>query len=123
VNGIRALEKKLDGGIASFFAVHNVDVICFQETKVSSVREIPDELLHIEGYESFWNFSKRRKGYSGVCTYCKEGLVINAETGLKFKSDNQSTPKLPSYVQLDEEGRIIMTDLGSVCSTVCNQPG
>lgn len=33
-----------------------------QETKVDSIRNLEDGLVHVDGYESFWSFSRVKKG-------------------------------------------------------------
>jgi exodeoxyribonuclease III len=86
INGIRAWIRKMEsryGGLARFLQDHQVDIACFQETKVSTFEDMTiDEkmssLIFIEGYETFWSFSQRRKGWSGVVTYAKIGLTRDA---------------------------------------------
>lgn len=67
VNGIRANIKK--GGF-DWLVNQNVDIFCIQETKAH-----PDQLepstLAPEGYTSYFDHSKLRKGYSGVAVYSK----------------------------------------------------
>ena len=86
INGIRAWIRKMEsryGGLAQFLQDHRVDIACFQETKVSSFEDMTlDEktrsLIFIEGYDTFWSFSQRRKGWSGVVTYARIGLTRDA---------------------------------------------
>lgn len=94
INGIRAIVKK-EGALHDIFTKLGGDIICFQETKMNK-DDCEDQYRHVKGYESFWSFSKTKKGYSGVVTYVKEGFTINAKEGMDDF--------------LDEEGRIIMTD-------------
>ncbi|XP_037091052.1 DNA-(apurinic or apyrimidinic site) endonuclease 2-like [Pollicipes pollicipes] len=58
------------------------DIICLQETKIT--REMLTEPLAIvPGYSSYFDFSQRRSGYSGVATYCRDSATpLGAETGL-----------------------------------------
>lgn len=58
------------GSLEEFFIFHDLDVICFQETKVNA-DDIPKRLKHVPGFESFWSVSTARKGYSGCTTYVK----------------------------------------------------
>ena len=82
--------KKLDGGLLSLFRKYNADIICFQvshsshgtsfpfvliesqETKVESIQQVEDVLLHVEGFESFWSFCRVKKVpdriYMSLCT-------------------------------------------------------
>jgi len=67
VNGIRAAEKK---GFVETIKDLNPDIIGLQETKAQE-NQLSQELLNIDGYQSFWN-SAEKKGYSGVAVYTKE---------------------------------------------------
>jgi exonuclease III len=49
---------------------------------VGDVTQLEEEVLHVNGYESFWSFSKKKKGYSGVATYVKEGYTLDAVAGI-----------------------------------------
>jgi exodeoxyribonuclease-3 len=62
----------------------DADIICLQETKMEKEqmeekdREMPD-------YVSYWNSSKKRKGYSGTAIYIKNELaktIVNVQYGL-----------------------------------------
>ncbi|KAI9197434.1 Endonuclease/exonuclease/phosphatase [Polychytrium aggregatum] len=104
VNGIRAVSRKLasGNGLLSFFRQQNLpDIVCFQETKVSGLDDLADsrELIEVPGYDSFWSFSKKRKGWSGVVTYAKKGSTLAASEG--FGDDD-----------FNDEGRCVMTDHG-----------
>jgi exodeoxyribonuclease III len=116
VNGIRAWIKKIEsryGGLAQFLKAHQVAIACFQETKVSSLADVSlnhsaSQLLSIEGYESFWSFSRRKKGWSGVVTYALAGCTRNA---WEAQLDMDATRIEHDMLQLsDNEGRIIATD-------------
>lgn len=97
VNGLRAIVPKLEQKLEAFFASYSADIVCFQETKINSFNWLDDDLSHVNGYESFWAFPKRRKGWSGVVTYCKKGLTIDAKNSFGVR-------------KFDEEGRVVMTD-------------
>eukprot|EP00743_Colponemidia_sp_Colp-15_P005702 GILK01006130.1.p1 GENE.GILK01006130.1~~GILK01006130.1.p1 ORF type:complete len:430 (+),score=47.73 GILK01006130.1:191-1291(+) len=56
-------------------------------------------LATIEGYESYWSFTKGNKGYSGVVTYCRVA-PLHAQEGFGVS-------------EFDQEGRCVMTDHGS----------
>lgn len=64
VNGLRACVGK---GFKEIFEELNADFFCLQETKME-----PHQLdLQFEGYESYWNSSKVKKGYSGTAIFSK----------------------------------------------------
>jgi exodeoxyribonuclease-3 len=67
VNGIRAIHKK---GFLDWISIANPDIICLQETKAQK-EQLPDELINIKGYKSYWH-SAEKKGYSGVAIYAKK---------------------------------------------------
>lgn len=97
VNGLRSVAKK--GVLAPLFAGHKYDAICLQETKVSTLEQVPEELRAPSGYTAHWDFSTEKKGYSGVVTYLKEKPVsTRTEFGAKYKT-------------LGREGRLVETEL------------
>ena len=65
-NGLRATAKQ--GFFSPLFETQKPNIICLQETKVEP-DQLPDEVRNIPGYESFFSYSKGRKGYSGVAIY------------------------------------------------------
>ena len=67
VNGLRAIEKK---GFADGFWKRNRIILAIQETKAHK-EQLSDDLLHIDGYHSYF-CSGERKGYSGTALYTKE---------------------------------------------------
>lgn len=67
VNGIRASHKK--GALQNILAL-DFDIIGIQETK-STPDQLSEEILNPQGYFSFFDSSKERKGYSGVAVYTK----------------------------------------------------
>lgn len=107
VNSLRAMVRKLpsaaskgannnNNALQSFIKSHNADIYCFQETKMTA-DQLDHSLQFIEGYESFWSFCKTKKGYSGVVTYARTGITIDAQAGFGVQ-------------RFDDEGRIMMTD-------------
>lgn len=68
VNGIRAWEKK---GLYNWFIGENPDFFCLQETKAHP-EQLSEALVKPEGYFAYFDHSKARKGYSGVCIYSKK---------------------------------------------------
>ncbi|MBI3459005.1 exodeoxyribonuclease III [Candidatus Azambacteria bacterium] len=67
VNGLRAVYKK--NQFLPLFQF-NPDIVCLQEIKAEEA-QIPEEARLIPGYQSFFNSSKTKKGYSGVAIYTK----------------------------------------------------
>ncbi len=90
VNGIRAAAKK---DFFSWLNVASPDILCLQEVK-AQVEQLPETILHPNGYETFWN-SAERKGYSGVATFVKKAPKA---TIINFGD-----------AHLDNEGRVILT--------------
>ncbi len=92
VNGLRAVLKK------DFFgAVETMDpdILMLQETKLQEDQRT-DEMIFIPPFESFWNYSTVKKGYSGVAAYSKP---VPAKVITNFE-----TPRF------DGEGRVIQMD-------------
>ncbi|GFR81117.1 DNA-(apurinic or apyrimidinic site) lyase [Elysia marginata] len=118
INGIRAVTGKT--GVKKMLDSLNADLVCLQETKVT--RDMLDEPTAIvDGYESYFSFSRKRTGYSGTANYCskqctpvsaEEGLTgrlrINEETsvGCYGNTDAYSDSDLEA---LDSEGRCVIT--------------
>ncbi|GAB6033522.1 DNA-(apurinic or apyrimidinic site) lyase 2 [Chamberlinius hualienensis] len=117
INGIKSgtsLKERLDSLQA--------DIICFQETKTTR-DQVDEATVNIEGYTSYFSFSKRRSGYSGVATFCKDNArPFAAEEGLTGFLVNPDLPDIignygnvkESYdsdilQSLDSEGRAILT--------------
>ncbi len=89
VNGVRALEKK--GGF-DWLIKQKPDIFCVQELKAEK-EQLSQELQDPEGYFSYFDSSKSRKGYSGVAVFSKI-KPENVTYGLGVK-------------ELDQEGRQI----------------
>jgi exodeoxyribonuclease-3 len=92
VNGLRAALKK------DFFKVVKTmdpDILMLQETKLQADQRT-DEMIFMPSFESFWNYSTVKKGYSGVAAYSKI-------TPIKVITDF-NTPRF------DGEGRVIQMD-------------
>ncbi|MDD5318487.1 MAG: exodeoxyribonuclease III [Candidatus Pacebacteria bacterium] len=67
VNGIRAWHKK---GHLEWLLKESPDIFCVQETKAHP-EQLPEELRNPDGYHSYFDHSKGRKGYSGVAIFTK----------------------------------------------------
>ena len=68
VNGLRAVTKKDNWNEVLKLSP---DILAIQETKATP-DQLPNNVENIEGYFSFFDSSKIRKGYSGVAIYTKE---------------------------------------------------
>ncbi|XP_036960958.1 DNA-(apurinic or apyrimidinic site) lyase 2 [Acanthopagrus latus] len=121
INGIRTFR----GGIKKALDSLNADIICVQETKVT--RDLLDERTAIvEGYNSYFSFSRGRSGYSGVATYCKDsatpfaaeegltGLLTNHEGAVGCYGDQDEFCSEELQL-LDNEGRAIITQHRIMC--------
>jgi len=91
-NGIRAAVKH---GMLDWLLQTSPDILCVQETKVSDPESVLDKkVLSPEGYSSYWNWPKEKKGYSGVAVYTKQ------------KPDRVETAL--GKDELDQEGRVLI---------------
>ncbi|TMS16936.1 DNA-(apurinic or apyrimidinic site) lyase 2 [Larimichthys crocea] len=116
INGIRTFR----GGIKRALDSLDADIICVQETKVT--RDLLDERTAIvDGYNSYFSYSRARSGYSGVATYCKDSATPSAAeeglTGLLTNHEgavgcygHQAAEFCSEELQLlDNEGRAVVT--------------
>lgn len=112
VNSIRTLRGALrtqfpatkpedSNELRRLFDAFGADVVAFQETKLSGFDQLDKELACVPGYESFWSFSRKKKGSSGTVVYARTGSVVDAWEG--FESERSS------YA---DEGRCVAVDLG-----------
>lgn len=97
----------------------DADIVCLQETKIT--RDVLTEPLAIvEGYNSYFSFSRSRGGYSGVATFCKDSATpVAAEEGLSgvfatLNGDIGCYGNTDEFTQeelrlLDSEGRALLT--------------
>jgi len=67
VNGIRANVKK---GAFDWFINESPDVYCIQEVKAEA-EQLEEGIRNPQGYFSYFDHSKGRKGYSGVAVFSK----------------------------------------------------
>jgi exodeoxyribonuclease-3 len=91
VNGLRAVHR--NGFFLPFIEKTNPDILCLQETK-SFDHQLPEEILKIKGYFSYFASSQTKKGYSGVALYTKiEPKKVEYGIGIP---------------RFDEEGRVLV---------------
>lgn len=117
INGIRAVKDKSTKQMLDSL---QADIVCLQETKVT--RDMLDEPVAIvEGYDSYFSFSRKRTGYSGTATYCNARVSpLKAEEGLTGRLSMNHECIIKCYgntfdytsaelESLDAEGRCIIT--------------
>mmetsp|Transcript_98918 Transcript_98918/g.235992 ORF Transcript_98918/g.235992 Transcript_98918/m.235992 type:complete len:520 (-) Transcript_98918:51-1610(-) len=102
--GTHELIKSHYGSLDAFLLRHRADVFCVQETKIkASLLRNPTECKKFgaltEEYESFW--AEASNGFNGVACWVRKGL--SAKATQKVLQD-----------PLDEEGRCLMLDLGTL---------
>ena len=90
-NGLRATANQ--GHFYPLFSKYKPDIVCFQETKCEP-EQLPNEIRNYFGYNSYFSFSKKRKGYSGVAIYSKV-KPEKVEYGIGIK-------------EFDDEGRTVV---------------
>ncbi len=104
VNGIRAAHRK---GFVEWFASAAPDILCLQEIR-AELHQIPDDIARADGYFSFWNHSKRKKGYSGTALLSKiEPLDVQFGLGIE---------------EFDQEGRTIIAKFPTFTLLNCYFP-
>ncbi|KAG8129832.1 hypothetical protein E2320_016521 [Naja naja] len=117
VNGLRAGAGS--AGLRQLLDSLGADLVCLQETKIT--RDLLEEPLAIvEGYSSYFSFSRTRSGYSGVATFCKasatpeaaeEGLsgLFTKHSGAVGCYGNTEDFTVDELKALDSEGRAVIT--------------
>ncbi|KAK9361669.1 Endonuclease/exonuclease/phosphatase [Lipomyces starkeyi] len=68
---------------ATMFDMLDADIVCFQETKIQR-KDIEESMALVPGFESFFSFSRYKKGYSGVAVYTRNSVCrpFKAEEGI-----------------------------------------
>lgn len=115
VNGIRSVLQGKKGGLKEVFrSLGNPDIVCLQETKLSTsvegIREKKD-ISHTldKGYESFWNVSSARAGYAGVAILLREGLACAVHDWFTV----EPVCVCDQCALLKKEGRVLQLEMGS----------
>ena len=117
INGLRATIQNLKDLIKETDA----DVLCLQETKITKDLLTSDVAL-IDGYNSYFSFSQKRAGYSGVAIFCKNSVTpIKVQAGLSDIYEQDANTAIGCYgdlfsvftkeriKELDTEGRTLIT--------------
>ncbi len=102
VNGIRAAWNH---GLSGFLQKFDADIYAFQETKVNE----PFLLAEIDGYEAYWSFCDKRKGYSGT-------LVLTKTKPIDVTYD------FGTFDEFNTEGRIITLEFDNFYFVNCYVP-
>jgi exodeoxyribonuclease-3 len=92
-NGLRATVKQ--GYFTPLFAFNNPDIVCLQETKCEP-EQLDESTRNLKGYNSYFSFSKLRKGYSGVAIYSKL-KPEKVEYGIGIKNFDDEGRTLVAY--------------------------
>ncbi|KAK9457835.1 DNA-lyase 2 [Dipodascopsis uninucleata] len=115
---------------AAMFDLLKADIICFQETKIQR-KDVDADMAIVPGFESFFSFSKVKRGYSGVAIYTRNSICrpCRAEEGITGILDaplsgGKKYRELPNCIGaydeslgesearlLDNEGRTLILDL------------
>lgn len=102
VNSLRALLRNWSAKnitLSLFFNYYKLHIICIQETKLD-YNDLNDDMINIDGYDSYWSCAQHKKGVSGTVTYVRTGLCKNA-----YQSFNDIL-----YQNNENEGRIVTTE-------------
>ncbi|CAK7268196.1 Class II abasic (AP) endonuclease [Sporothrix epigloea] len=79
VNGIRNPFKyspwNKDRTLRSMFDILEADIVCFQEVKTPKA-SLTDDLVFVEGWDSFYSFPHSLTGYSGVAVYTRDSKCV-----------------------------------------------
>lgn len=89
INGIRAVHKK---GFLDWLNQTSPDILCLQETRAEEA-DLPPELAKVQGYYTYWNASRAKKGYSGTALLTKAKPAVDFGLGVD---------------EFDQEGRTII---------------
>ncbi|UYV80428.1 APEX1 [Cordylochernes scorpioides] len=103
VNGVRSWVQK--GGM-KFIACQSPDILCLQETRVSTSK-IPETLKSMKNYYTFWCCSEK-PGYAGVGMLTKE-KPLNVTYGIQSST-------------FDLEGRLITAEFSKCFILACYVP-
>jgi exodeoxyribonuclease III len=95
-NGLRSAVSK---GFFDWFAQHDADVLCLQETKAQE-HQLAEAAFRPDGYRAFFRDAVTKKGYSGVAIYTR-----------REPDEVRTTLGNPAF---DDEGRYIEARFGNL---------
>jgi len=101
------------GSMAAYLAHHQAGILCVQETKCRSpaLRTVAESKALgavLDGFQSFWAFNEQKgsaSAFNGVATWVREDLLVNGA---------RATQEVLGDPALDQEGRCLLVDLGSL---------
>mmetsp|Transcript_28666 Transcript_28666/g.51025 ORF Transcript_28666/g.51025 Transcript_28666/m.51025 type:complete len:466 (-) Transcript_28666:2-1399(-) len=99
INGLGALTSSRP--LESILNALDADIICLQEIKLDRERLGPEH-IELTSYYSFYHFSATKRANGGVATFVRKGTAVPVDATLGFS--------LPEYLNLDNEGRVLVTD-------------
>ena len=100
VNGIRAAHRK---GFLDWMSESAPDILCLQETRAEE-HQLPAKLAQPQGYQGFWNPSRRKKGYSGTGLLTqREPLAVEFGLGVEeFDQEGRTlTARYPTFTLIN----------------------
>lgn len=107
VNGLKALIKKRKY-LTRLLKEEDPLILCLQETKLQKECKIS-----ISGYNYCFNYSKKKKGYSGTAIYLKKEYIKKSEYETTFDMNIK---------EHDDEGRIITLEFEKFYLINCYTP-
>lgn len=102
VNGIRAVIRK--GAFQEFFAAHQPDILCLQETKAKEGQAKPD----LPGFREYWH-SADKAGYSGTAIFTRTE-PLNVVNGFSEDLVEEFTLAGDGYGDPNREGRVLAAE-------------
>lgn len=127
VNGLRSLITRF-GSLQIILDLLDADIICFQEVKLTALDS--SEICTARGYKAFFSLDRARRAYSGTATFVRNGIAIveaqdsltgtiGRERGTVLLANEQDLGiEKSELVQLDSEGRCVMTGNDALSPTV-----
>lgn len=98
------------------------DILCVQETKLdlasldeyeATFRKLDKDATSIrnvdEAFDSHWAFCDTKRGYCGVATFVRRGLLRSATVGFGFAADDEALMR-GEVADFADAGRVLVTD-------------
>ena len=113
--GMRGLLRTISSEVAEsmndLLEKLNADILCLQETKLSSRTEIPQEIAFPENYVSYFSFNRlKNRPYSGTATFVHKSLLPHSVYEGVTEDDNGPSNSRISVSQLNGEGRVLVSE-------------
>jgi len=105
VNGLRAVHRK--GHWGDVFTL-KPDILCLQEIKAQE-DQLPDDVLHVQGFHSVFNPSQTKKGYSGTALYSKRE-PLSVSYGIANEITEKHNLNHDHHGESNREGRVITAE-------------